>query len=32
MYNKWLTQKAKEIFLVKVSKYSKVIGVDPHKK
>ncbi|HJT85971.1 MAG TPA: SprT family zinc-dependent metalloprotease [Nitrososphaeraceae archaeon] len=29
LYNKWLNQKAKEIFLIKIKKYSKLIGVSP---
>lgn len=29
LYNKWLILKAKEIFLIKVNKYSKIIGVSP---
>ena len=32
MYNKWLNQKAKEIFIVKINKYSKTIGVHPPEK
>ena len=32
LYNKWLTQKAKEIFLTKINKYSKIIGVYPPKR
>ena len=27
LYNKWLNQKAKEIFIIKINKYSKTIGV-----
>ena len=27
LYNKWLNQKAKEIFIIKINKYSKIIGV-----
>jgi predicted metal-dependent hydrolase len=27
LYNKWLNQKAKEIFITKINKYSKIIGV-----
>jgi hypothetical protein len=29
LYNKWLTQKAKEIFITKINKYSKIIEVYP---
>jgi predicted metal-dependent hydrolase len=29
LYNKWLNQKAKEIFIFKINKYSKIIGVHP---
>jgi predicted metal-dependent hydrolase len=29
LYNKWLNQKAKEIFITKINKYSKIIGVCP---
>ena len=29
LYNKWLSQKAKEFFLTKIKKYSKIIGVYP---
>ena len=32
MYNKWLNQKAKEIFIIKINKYSKIIGVHPPEK
>ena len=32
LYNKWLNQKAKEIFIIKINKYSKIIGVHPPKK
>ena len=27
LYNKWLNQKAKEIFITKINKYSKIIRV-----
>ena len=27
LYNKWLNQRAKEIFIIKINKYSKMIGV-----
>ena len=29
LYSKWLNQKAKEIFIIKINKYSKTIGVYP---
>lgn len=32
LYNKWLNQKAKEIFIPKINKYSKIIGVCPPKR
>jgi predicted metal-dependent hydrolase len=32
LYNKWLTQKAKEIFLTKINKFSKIIGVNQPQK
>ena len=32
LYNKWLNQKAKEIFIIKTNKYSKIIGVHPPEK
>ena len=32
LYNKWLNQKAKEIFIIKINKYSRIIGVHPPKK
>jgi predicted metal-dependent hydrolase len=32
LYNKWLSQQAKELFVTKIKKYSKIIGVyPPHK-
>ncbi|MGI9009862.1 MAG: M48 family metallopeptidase, partial [Nitrososphaeraceae archaeon] len=32
LYNKWLSQKAKELFITKIKKYSKMIGVYPPQK
>ena len=32
LYNKWLNQKAKEFFIIKINKYSKIIGVFPPQK
>jgi hypothetical protein len=32
LYNKWLNQKAKEIFVIKINKYSKIIGINPPEK
>ena len=32
LYNKWLSQKAKEIFITKIIKNSKIIGVYPPQK
>jgi predicted metal-dependent hydrolase len=29
LYNKWLNQKAKEVFITKIKEYSKIIGVYP---
>ena len=29
LYNKWITQKAKELFITKINKFSKIIGVYP---
>jgi len=29
LYNKWLNQKAKEIFIIKINKHSKTIGIHP---
>jgi predicted metal-dependent hydrolase len=32
LYNKWLNQKAKEIFIIKIINYSKILGVHPPEK
>ena len=32
LYNKWLSQQAKEVFVTKIKKYSKMIGVYPPQK
>ena len=32
LYNKWLNQKSKDIFIIKINKYSRIIGVHPPKK
>ena len=32
LYNKWLNQKAKELFIIKINKFSKIIGVFPPQK
>jgi len=32
LYNKWLSQKAKELFIIKITKFSKTIGVHPPEK
>ena len=32
LYNRWLNQQAKELFVTKIKKYSKMIGVYPPQK